>query len=294
MYADHPHAPTTFGGLLVGGFFGAVLLSRFGAMLWVVTVTAIVMILIGREGLKRFMNRRFLTALIGATVTAVLALIAWSKYAGVSVNDKRAASNWTRGHVISYTVGALPDIARQVVGLLGWLDTRLPTPTYVLYIIFTLVLGAGVVLSRNGRLIVAAIAGVVAFCVVPVVVNVISAPTAGLIWQGRYSVPLFVGIGVLGMIGWRQYADASGGARGERIIVPLRVVACVCFGVAEFLAFWQSLRRFTVGAHGKIWLSRPLPWSPPLAPLLLIAANAVFVIALCAVVLTATRKPAAP
>jgi hypothetical protein len=54
------------------------------------------------------------------------------------------------------------------------------------------------------------------------------------------------------------------------------------------------LRRFTVGAHGKIWLSRPLPWSPPLAPLLLIAANAVFVIALCAVVLTATRKPAAP
>ncbi|CAB4882861.1 unannotated protein [freshwater metagenome] len=271
---------------MVGGLFAAVLLSRFGAVLAVGSATAVVLILLGRRGVMRFLNRRFLVPLIGTTAVAIVVLAAWSKYAGATVHDSRVASDWTHWHVIRYTVGALPEIARQIVGVLGWLDTGLPYGAYVLYGCFTVMLLVGVALSRNKRLIVAAAALVAALAVVPVVVNVISAPTAGLIWQGRYSVPLFLGLGVLGMVGWGEYTDQP---ERTRCIVPVRVVACVCFAGAEILGFWQMLRRFTVGAHGKIWLTGSLPWQPSIAPMILIAANIVFAAALCAVVLFGTR-----
>ena len=288
LLTDHPRAATATGGFLVGGLFAAVLLSRFGAVLAVGSATAVVLILFGRRGVMRFLNRRFLVPLLGTTAAAIVALAAWSKFAGATVHDSRVASDWTRWHVIRYTVGALPEIARQIVGVLGWLDTGLPYGAYALYGCFTVLLLAGVALSRNRRLIAAAVALVAALAVVPVVVNVISAPTAGLIWQGRYSVPLFLGLGVLGMFGWGEYTDQPG---RTRCIVPVRVAACICFAGAEILGFWQMLRRFTVGAHGKIWLTGTLPWQPSSAPMILIAANLAFATALCAVLLLGSRGP---
>ena len=50
--------------------------------------------------------------------------------------------------------------------------------------------------------------------------------------------------------------------------------------VAEVGAFWQTLRRFTVGAHGKVLLTGDLSWEPPVAPMLLVAINAVAMLAL--------------
>ncbi len=286
LFADDPRAPTATGGFLIGGLFASVLLSRFGAVLAVGSAMVVVLIMLGWQGTRRFINRRFLVPLFGTIAAAILALAAWSRYAGATVHDSRTASDWTRWHVIRYTVGALPEIARQIVGVLGWLDTRLPFGAYALYGVFTLMLLTGVVLSRNKRLIMAGAALVAALAVVPIVVNVISAPTAGLIWQGRYSVPLFVGLGVLGMFGWGEYTDA---ADRTRPVVTVRVLACVCFAGAEILGFWQMLRRFSVGANGKIWLTEPLQWQPSIAPMILIAANIAFVSGLCAVVLLGTR-----
>lgn len=286
LHVDHPRAASATGGFAVGALFAAVLLSRFGAVLAVGTASAVVVILLGSAGVRHFLNRRFLGALLGTTAAAVIALAAWSRFAGASVNDSRTASNWTRWHVITYTVGALPEIARQIVGVLGWLDTSLPFGAYLLYGVFTLMLITGVGLSRNRRLIAAAIALIAALAVVPVVVNLISAPTAGLIWQGRYSVPLFLGLGVLGMMGWGRYVETSGDGRVSTMV---RIAACVCFAGTEVLGFWQAMRRFTVGAHGKIWLTEPLPWQPSIAPMVLIAANIIFVLSLCAVVLLGTR-----
>lgn len=291
LLIDSPRAPTTRSGLLVGALFAAVLLSRFGAGISVASGGVVVMIMLGRDELKRFLNRKFLTAVIGVTSASILLLIAWSRYAGVSVNDERAAVDWTRWHVITYTVGALPTIARQVVGELGWLDTGLPLVVYAFYALLSAVLVAGVILSRNRRLIAATVALIVGLGAVPVLVNIISAPTAGLIWQGRYSIALFVGLGVLGMAGWWRFA--SEGDDRDEMVTSVRWFVAVGFAITEVLAFWQALRRFSVGSRGKIWLVEPLPWKPSIQPMVLIGLNLVCVTAFCALVLFFTRSDGA-
>ena len=70
-------------------------------------------------------------------------------------------------------------------------------------------------------------------------------------------------------------------------------VAAVCFVVAEVAAFWQMLRRFSVGANGKIWLDDPLPWQPAIAPIPLIVINSVLAVALALVVSLRALSPSA-
>lgn len=285
LHLDHPAVAGRRGGIVAGSLVAVVLLSRFASSVWVASGALVVAVLLGRAGVRRFLHRRFLVPALGLSGAAVVALFAWSAYSGVNADDNRVASDWGTGRVITYTVGELPEIAQQMVGVLGWLDTDLPVLSYVLVAAIAAVAVAGVVLSRDRRLGLATATVVVLLAVVPVLTNVLSAPTAGLIWQGRYSLPLFTAVGVLGMIGWRATLDR----RGEAAATSIRLGVTGCFVVAEVAAFWQALRRFAVGADGKIWLTEPLPWKPAVAPMLLIGLNAVLVTATCAVVLAGTR-----
>jgi hypothetical protein len=122
--------------------------------------------------------------------------------------------------------------------------------------------------------------------VVPIAINVISAPTAGLIWQGRYSMPMYAALGAIGMLAWHT---VLGRLRSPApIATALRGGACTVFVVSEVVAFWWALRRYTVGSSGKLWLTEPLPWSPDVAPMLLLAVNAAAVTGFCAVLLWST------
>ena len=182
-----------------------------------------------------------------------------------------------------------PEHLRQMIGILGWLDTRIPWFAYALFAVFTAVALAGVVLARDRRLVLASVAVCVGIVVIPIVVNVASASSAGLIWQGRYSLPLYATLGMLGMFGWHRTLVRRPDAR---VLAAVRWSAVSCFVVAEVAAFWQALRRFAVGASGKIWLDEPLPWSPAVTPMLLIAINAVLVLALAGIVLAGTAGTA--
>ena len=289
LHADHPRAPTALGGFLVGGLFAADLLSRFASGLWVASVTVLVAVTLRSAGVRRFLDRRFLVPLVGTVALAVVALVAWSRYAGVSATDERTRVDESVWKTVTFTFDLIPEFALQVVGRLGWLDTRLPTAAYVLFAVLVVAELTGVVLSRNRRLIVAAALLLIGFVVLPIVVNVISAPTAGRIWQGRYSIPLVTGLAFLGMRGWREHIDRLGSERAERTIGGLRWLACICFAIIEVLGFWQTLRRYSVGANGKIWLTGTLDWRPAVAPMALIAVNAILVVGLCAVILRSTR-----
>jgi len=146
----------------------------------------------------------------------------------------------------------------------------------------------GIGLARDRRLAVAALAVCAGIIVIPIVVNVASAASAGLIWQGRYSLPLFAMLGMLGMFGWHRHFEHR---PDERLLGMVRWGAAACFVVAEVGAFWQCLRRFTVGSGGKIWLTDPLPWQPSIAPMPLIAINAVLVTVFALIVLHGTAEP---
>jgi len=205
----------------------------------------------------------------------------------VQTDDARLALDVGPREAARLSWERLPDFAEQMIGLLGWLDTEIPWYAHALYALFTLITVAGIVWSRDRRLIVAGIAVAAGLVVVPIAINVASAATAGLVWQGRYSLPLYAMLALVGMIGWQRVFERR---PDERLLTVVRSMAVACFAVAEVAAFWQAMRRFTVGASGKIWLDEPLAWSPSVAPMILIAINALLVVALVAVVLTGTAS----
>jgi hypothetical protein len=239
----------------------------------------------------RELGWRFYVPAAGCTGAALVALGAWSAYAGAAADDPRTAVDWSRGHVISFTLHRLPALTKGMIGNLGWLDTPLPLVVHLLFALLTLAVLVGVVASRDPRLIVASALVLLSLFLVPIVINVVSAPNAGPIWQGRYSLPMYASLGVIGMMAWRQVLDRTRRADVERL---LRVGACSVFGVAEVVSFWQALRRYAVGTNGKIWLTGSLPWRPGIQPMVLILVNALVVGALCWAILSSTRARTRP
>jgi hypothetical protein len=291
LHVDADQAAGRRAGTIVGAIVAVLLLSRFASAIWVVCGAAVIALTIGVTGLRRFMNRRFLVPALGLSGGAAVLLVIWSRYAGAKVEEPRVATGMGFGDAARATWDQTPELLRQMIGILGWLDTRIPSFAYALFALFTAVVLVGVALARDRRLVIAATAACIGVVVIPIAINATTAATTGLLWQGRYSLPLYATLGMLGMLGWHQTLDRR---PDPRLLAAVRWTAAVCFLVAEVAAFWQALRRFTVGAHGKIWLAEPLGWSPSITPMALIVLNAVFVTALTGVILAGSARPVRP
>ena len=287
LQVDSERAPGRRSGVIVGTIVAVLLLSRFASAIWVATGAGVIALTIGVSGVRRFMNRSFLVPVLGLGGVASALLVAWSRYAGAVADDPRIATEMSLADAARTTWERTPELLRQMIGILGWLDTRIPWFAYALFALFTAVALTGVVLAGDRRLVIAAGAVCAGVIIVPIAVNVASAASAGLIWQGRYSLPLYAMLGMLGMLGWHRALERR---PNPRVLTAVRWIASTCFVIAEVAAFWQAMRRFAVGANGKIWLDEPLPWSPSITPMLLIAVNAVLVLALAGAVLAGTVR----
>jgi len=68
--------------------------------------------------------------------------------------------------------------------------------------------------------------------------------------------------------------------RRGRFAVVLGAIFGITFVVAQFGAFAQNLRRYTVGHNGTLLIWRDPAWSPSVSPLLLLVVYAVLLVAL--------------
>jgi hypothetical protein len=146
---------------------------------------------------------------------------------------------------------------QQMVGIFGWLDTLSPLVTYLFWygsvgLVLFLPLICGTV--RQVTMLVGLIVIVI---VVPVIISFGQAHRLGIIWQGRYILPMAVGIPLAGL----AIVEQSPAIRWSRTRVAS--LLCVGVGVAEFAAFATALRRYTVGVSGPINYLHG-SWSPPL------------------------------
>jgi hypothetical protein len=119
------------------------------------------------------------------------------------------------------------------------------------------------------------IAGLAASVVlVPALLEFIEARRFGFGWQGRYTLPLAVGLPIL--CGLALAMKRRPFPRQERIVIMVGIA----YVVAQFLAYWQNLRRYTVGYNGALLFWRDPAWSPPLPSLFLLSAYAVLLVGL--------------
>ncbi len=186
------------------------------------------------------------------------------------------SSSQTMVQALRTSLGKFDATVRQMIGVFGWLDTPSPRVTYYLWFFllgFLLVLGTAL---SSTRVVMAITAVVLATVVVPAVLQAFSAHTLGFVWQGRYSLPLAVGVPILAAFGLDM--------RRQALSLQLHRVAAVvmvALVVAHLSAFTWAMRRYTVGTSGKLlFFLGPSGWHPPAPAIVLLVAFATFVAAL--------------
>ena len=253
-----------------------VVLMRPISLLWMIGVVVVVLIGANPARRRELFSRRLVAWEVGPTAVALVASWAWALYARIEVKDDNLVNSLTLGGALRQSVDNWPRYMRQTIGVLGWLDTTLPSFVYAAWLVALVVVVIIHVRTANARGMVALVALVAAWLALPLIINGFTNSRAGLTYQGRYSLPVFVGLVFLPM--WGDRPALRWPRLPQRGLIGL-VLALVV--VAEVGAFWQMLRRFTVGAKGKVLLTGDLPWEPAVAPMMLVALNAAAMLAVC-------------
>jgi hypothetical protein len=283
------------------GVSGCVLaLSRPLGPLWLALVVLTIAGFTNRAAVQRLARSGWVRVWSAFVAAAVLAQIAWDvvqRPREATLLVDRASEHLSALEAARDSVGRMFQWFQEMVGRFGWLDTTTPVLTWLPWIgvvVFLVFVAAAWSTRRQLAVLLALLAATV---VVPVVIETTPYRDGGTFWQGRYSMPLAVGIPIVA-----AFVLAST-ARGRELLTPrVTWTVGITVVVAQVLAYAQNLRRYTVGARGPLlywWHPR---WHPPgIPPLLLSLAYIGLVVVFVAWLLLATRDaqastgiPAAP
>ena len=177
---------------------------------------------------------------------AVAAVVAWNAWSGLVIDDERTAGTGSAVDALTSSIGGLPRTGAELVASMGWLEYWAPWPSVVGW---GVAVAAGLAVASVRRPILPTSTWVVlaaALVVVPVAFELTWYERIGLIWQGRYSLP----VAAIALIVDRRRGDRHRFRPAPRG-VPIVAVAAAAVGVQ--LAFWNAARRYAVGTDGSWW-----------------------------------------
>jgi hypothetical protein len=267
---DYPTNPPKGLIVILGVSACTLALIRGVSPLWVLLIGLVLAILVGpKQLLAHLRARRDVRAVTFATAVAGVLAVAWIFTQGtlnVLAVGYPVPANSTELHTVRLVLGHLNQWLRESVGVLGWLDTTLPGILYhSWYLLILIVIVAALVrASWRGRI---ALATVCALAVlVPVAIVTRQAHVDGIVWQGRDSMPLSVGIVILGAGLCGKAARTGAFERWLSIIVVAGISGM------DMLAFYTNLRRYAVGRYGAhFFFLHNTGWSPPTGQFLTLA-----------------------
>lgn len=252
------------------------------SLLWLAVALLAPVILAVPTHIAKLVRMPQLQLAAGGVATAALLAAAWL----ASTNFFVVATQDPLGPVSAPGIGTSPflgfawtlsstlDYALGMVGIFGWLDTPAPTIVYFIWAVLFggLALLAFTLLRGRSLLMISTLAG--ALLLLPALLQGIYIVKGGVIWQGRYILPLFACLAV-----------ALGTLLSDRIYltgrdhVRLVTIASALLGFAQFAAFATAMRRYAVGLDGG-WLSLlNAQWAPPGGIWLLLTGFALAVLA---------------
>ncbi|MFS0700165.1 DUF2142 domain-containing protein [Cellulomonas sp. 179-A 4D5 NHS] len=266
---------------LVGAFF---VNSRGISPLFLVCILVAVLVAVPWRSVVDLVRDRRSWPWIGLAAVASVAAAAWILLAGALPQVEQVLNPELVGlRVVKTTLGETSYYLQSMIGVFGWLDTPLPG---WLYYVFAGVVGlvVGLALAVGRRRVLLAMAGTaLVVLVLPVVVQLAQAKYLGFIWQGRYMLPLALGIPVLAGFAVQDRLRDLPSWVARRV---LRLVVLVAAG-GHFVAFGVNLHRYVNGAQGEWTGWDAESWLPPVQPWVLLAVYAVAWAAVAAVLLAA-------
>jgi hypothetical protein len=257
------------------GIAGCVLaLTRQLGPLWLGLIALTLLGVSDRAGLRNLVRSNWARLWAALVAGASVAQIAWNivvKPLDVSRSGKPIVHAGA-SEILRNTLGATFFRYREMVGNFGWLDTTTPAATWALWTAVLALVFFAALFWVTRRQLVVLLGLVLAVIVVPVVIESFTYGQAAASWQGRYTLPIAVGIPILAAV------SLASTDRGRELIIGRVVLTIGAFlGVAQLFAFAQNLRRYTVGYGGGLQFWRHPQWSPPVSPLLLTIVYAVAV-----------------
>jgi hypothetical protein len=198
---------------------------------------------------------------IPALVVALLGVV-WTLWIGLR-SGFIPSSNVERDDPVTaffVTISKSVGYGREIIGVFGWLDTLMPDWIYALWVaIVGLVLIVSLVFTR-GRHLLAIALGVAALALVPALVQAPTTAEYGYIWQGRYSLPLYVTVLIVAGLCLAQTMHARADRAAHRVLI----VTTVAVTIAQAAAFFVALRRYVVGLDGAFaQMLGSAEWEPP-------------------------------
>jgi hypothetical protein len=260
--------------ILASCLSAAVVLIRPISIVWMAGTVVVAVIAASPRRRRELLSWRPLAWAVGPTALALVGSWLWLVYSRMEIKDERLTNTLGLGAALRRSMHNWGTYLHQTIGVLGWLDTNLPSFVYAAWFVALGLVAVIHLRSATRRTLVALVALVAIWLALPLLINGFTNSRAGLTYQGRYSLPIFVGVAFLPSFNDR--AEWGAPRFTQRSLVGAVLVLVV---VAEVGAFWEMLRRFSVGVDGKIVLTGELPWKPSVAPMLLIALNAAAMIA---------------
>ncbi len=238
--------------------------SRASGPIWALAAVVIAVLLAPRGRLRELWAARSIRlAGLAAIVSGILAVV-WVVTHGGVVTAQALFPEYTEPFATARQVARLsPAYVRQAIGDFGWLDAPSPPLTVAIWVVagaLMLVMALVCRAPRRGRLALGLLT--VGVAAAPFALQIPTAPDAGLVWQGRYVLPLAVGLPIVA-----ANVLTAGRQRRTRTIARWVLVAVAGAQVAAF--YWAS-RRYSEGLDGALFTVAP-DWSSPLGYLSAVA-----------------------
>jgi hypothetical protein len=259
--------------LLRAGVSGTVLaLVRPSSPVWIALIALTLAGWAGYRGSVELLHDRRTWLVATAVGIAALSTQAWVQYYGTLDTSTTTGVEDSLAGNIRESLGLTTGNIAEMIGVFGWLDSGTATLS-----VFVWLFGIGAVvllavaLSAPRRIVVLVLLAA-AIVVVPVLLEAPRAASDGFIWQGRYTLPLAVGLPILAALQVDESRIVP-----ERLVRNLGLSILVLFATGQLYAHVWATRRYTAGVDGPVnWLAAD-GWRPPVPVWLLFAG---FVVAL--------------
>lgn len=208
----------------------------------------------------------------GLVASAAVGAVVWLLANPLGPGGDKAVIVYGRRDMITVPLRRLDIIYEQMIGVFGWLDTRPPSFVRLGWTaVIALVVVLGVAVGPRRLAVATGAATVVSLCFYVGLEGSLLRQT-GPVFQGRYLLPLAMGIVMLAGRG----VDESAPERRRRLLPALGVIVGVT-AAAQLVAIWFGARRFAVGSDGAVWFVGDARWQPdiPQAVSLLVAVVAI-------------------
>lgn len=236
------------------------------SLLWLAIALMAPLLALRPGDLRVLLARRSIQVMVAAIMVGALLAAVWllsTNSLTAAVDDPGPVTNapgvgtpaifgfvWTLFATAEYTQG--------VIGIFGWLDTPAPLFVYAVWAALFAVLVIGSFVMGRGRALAPAAILLGAVLLLPPTLQGIYITDGGVIWQGRYILPLVVCLVVASALVLDE-SVSLGRAPSSRMLL----ISLAAWTIAQFQSFATALRRYATGLD-EGWLSLLSPeWEPP-------------------------------